>query len=543
MRFIIGILLVVAGPLQAETIFAGSKITAVTVYPQGAKLTRLVTFSAPAGAHDVVVADLPQDTIAQNLRLVPSGGLQIGAVALRTDRVPPREVVKSDAQIAAEAALEAAVAASTTAQLALDGVTARVDAAQAQIAYLNRLGAGDAKADTAVLQATVQMIGAEALAASQAALVARADLPAAQKLLKTAQEAQDKAQAALDAISVVAKDHAALSMAVSVATAGPVSVEVTQYMTQASWMPLYDIALDRAAGKVVIDRSLLVSQTTGEDWSGVALTLSTAQPGNRPEPSELWPELHRVDDPAPQLYAREAADAAGGLVAPMMEPAVVAAPYGKMAAQFQGDIVSYPYPNPVTIADGADNLRLTLDQISLPAVAQARAIPRNDATAYMMAEFTNSSGQIFLPGPAVLMRDGALIGDTALGSIAPGAKVTLGFGAIEGLRLKRIIPARAEGDRGLFAKSNRIEETAVLSVENLTAEDWAVRVMDVIPHSEQEELIITYTANPPATDQNVDDKRGVLAWNLKVPAGKTQEITLSTVESWPEGKELNGGRF
>lgn len=542
MRLCLGFFVLFAAPLHAETILVNSKITDVTVYPQGAKLTRLVKFNATAGLHDVIIADLPQDTVAQSLRLIPSGGVQIGAFALRNDRVPPHEIVKSDAQIAAEAVLEAAIAASTSAQLALDGVTVRIDAANAQVAYLNRIGAGAAGAETEVLQATARMIGAEVLAASQAALAARADVPAAQNNLKTAQEAQARAQAALDAVTVVAKDHAALSMAVSVADAGPLSVEVTQYMTQASWMPIYEIALDRGAGQVVIDRSLLVSQTTGEDWAGVALTLSTAQPGNRADASTLWPNLHRVEDPALQTY-REAADGMGGMAAPVMEPAVVAAPYGKMQAQFQGDIVSYPYPDPVTIADGADSLRLSLDQVALPAVAQARAIPRYDATAYMMADFTNSSGQILLPGPAVLMRDGALIGDTMLDTVAPGAKAMLGFGAIEGIRLKRVVPARAEGDRGLFSKSNQIEETAVLSVENLTAENWAIRVMDVIPHSEQEELIITYTADPPVTEQNVDDKRGVLAWNLNVQAGGTQEITLSTRENWPEGKELQGGRY
>jgi len=119
----------------------------------------------------------------------------------------------------------------------------------------------------------------------------------------------------------------------------------------------------------------------------------------------------------------------------------------------------------------------------------------------------------------------------------------LGFGSIQGLRLKRTIPARAEGDRGIFSKSNQIEETAVLSVENLTDEDWPLRVMDVIPHSEQEDLIITFTADPPVTETDADDKRGVLAWNLTVRSGNTQEITLSTRETWPDGKELNGGRY
>jgi hypothetical protein len=122
--------------------------------------------------------------------------------------------------------------------------------------------------------------------------------------------------------------------------------------------------------------------------------------------------------------------------------------------------------------------------------------------------------------------------------VAPGGRASLGFGAIEGLRLKRVVPARAEGDRGVFSKSNQIEQTSVLTVENLTAEDWVVRVLDVVPYSEQEELEINFTAVPPVSEQNVDDKRGVLAWDVAVPAGALQKITVVTRESWPEGKEL-----
>jgi uncharacterized protein (TIGR02231 family) len=534
MRLVLGFILF-AVPVQAETILLGSKITDVVVYPQGAKLTRMVEFSATAGQHDVVITDLPLGTDATSLRMRPSDGLQIGAYVLRNDRVAPREVAKSEELIAAEAALEAAELASGRAQLALDAVAARVDAANAQIAYLNRIGAGDSKADVANLQATAEMIGAGVLTASNAALAAKADLPAVEKGLRDAQEAQVRAQAALDALTTGSKDHAAVSMAVSMEKAGQVQLEVTQFVGQASWQPIYDIALDRDAGNVVIDRSLLVSQNTGEDWTGVALTVSTAQPGNRAEASELWPELHRVEEPVEREYTR--ADTMGMMAEPVME-AASAAPLGKAAVQFQGDIVSYAYPQKVSIADDADNLRLALDEVVLRAEVQARAVPRYDATAYMTAAVTNTSGQILLPGPAVLLRDGALVGEVSLGTVAPGERASLGFGAIEGLRLKRVVPARAEGDRGVFSKSNQIEQTSVLTVENLTAEDWVVRVLDVVPYSEQEELEINFTAVPPVSEQNVDDKRGVLAWDVAVPAGALQKITVVTRESWPEGKEL-----
>lgn len=529
-----------AAPASADAIFSNSKIISVTVYPQGAQLTRLVEFDAKAGEHDLLVTDLPQNIDPLWLRLRPDEGMQIGAHSLRTDRVSPHAVKKSDAQVAAETARDAAEAEVRAAQAALDGVTARIDAAQAQIDYLSRLGASDGKTEVEVLQGVSRMIGAEVLAASNAAIAARADLPAAQRAL-------EKAQAVLDALPVSATDYAALSLAITTQSDGPHRLEMTQFVGDAAWSPVYDAALDRKAGQVVLDRGLLVAQSTGEDWVGVALTLSTAQPGQAAEPGKVWPQLHRIEDPAPDKSMTYDTEQGAGF---MVEPVIAPAPTGMVVAasrssvQFDGDIVSYTYPSAVDIADGVENLRLALDQVTLPATVRAQAVPRQDATAFVMAELVNESGQILLPGPAFLTRDGAFVGQVELATVAPGAKAEIGFGAVEGLRLKRLVPSRAEGDRGVFSKSNQIEETAVLSVENLTADEWDIRVIDGVPYSEQEQLIITFVADPPVSETDFEGKRGVLVWDWKLAAGQRQDFKLTTRESWPEGKVLNGfGRY
>ena len=50
-------LLFLPAPVFADTIVAPSTVTAVTIYPQGAEVTREVQFSAPAGRHDLRIAD------------------------------------------------------------------------------------------------------------------------------------------------------------------------------------------------------------------------------------------------------------------------------------------------------------------------------------------------------------------------------------------------------------------------------------------------------------------------------------------------------
>ena len=146
--------------------------------------------------------------------------------------------------------------------------------------------------------------------------------------------------------------------------------------------------------------------------------------------------------------------------------------------------------------------------------------------------------QALLPGYAYLYREGTLIGGMAIAAIQPGAEAELAFGAIEGLRLRRDMPVRATGERGLIVSSNQQEETAVLEIENLTDEAWDVRMMDLIPYSEQEDLEISHVADVPVTEEDVDGQRGIIAWDFALAAGAKTAVTLTTTLSWPDGMVL-----
>jgi hypothetical protein len=125
-----------------------------------------------------------------------------------------------------------------------------------------------------------------------------------------------------------------------------------------------------------------------------------------------------------------------------------------------------------------------------------------------------------------------------LPGLAPGADTTLGFGAIEGLKLTRDMPQKAQGDRGIFTTSTQIEEKAVLKVENLTDEVWPVHLIDQVPYSEQEDLQITFTADPAPTARDVEGQRGILAWDFDIGPKQTKAVKLNSLITWPQGKVL-----
>ena len=543
MRAFILLALLLPCPALADQIFATSKITAVTIYPQGAQVTRDVTFTAPAGAHDLLITDLPANTAPDLIRLT-SPEATLGAFSLRMDRLPPRDDLTSPEMVAAKAAVEAAEAKVRTAQSSIDAINARVEAAEAQGAYLRGVKSEGDTATADGLKTIATMIGAEVLAARQVALSAQTELPAAVKVHDEAQKALGKAQEAQAALSQGDENYVALAVAIDLAAPRETHLTVTHFVYEASWQPVYDMMLVRKEpASLTINRGVLVSQYSGEDWAGVALTLSTARPSDQASPSSLWPELRQIYDP--ELAAKEdermrmAQDEAAGMSAPIMEsePAVGGFVTSAMTS-FSGDTVIYTYPTSVNIASGVENLRLALDTLNVTPKIYAQAVPRYDRTAFLMASFTNDTGEIILPGPAYLFSDGTLKGSTELAAIPAGDKADLAFGAIDGLRLTRDMPTRAEGDRGILTTSTQIEETAILKLENLTAEVWPVRLIDLVPDSEQEDLEITYTAEPAPTETDVKGQRGILAWEFDMAAGEKKEVTLTHVISWPEGQAL-----
>jgi uncharacterized protein (TIGR02231 family) len=527
-------------PAFADTIAATSRITAVTVYPDGAKLTREVTFTAPAvGNHELLVTDLPFDSDPGLIRLASSDGLQVGAFNLRADRLPPREDPLTPEQEAAKTGVEAAQAAAEAAQLALEAVQAKVEAADAQARFLSSFtGALPDGATPMDIKAMSVMIRTETLAARQAALAAKSELPPSQKALSEAQEALAKAQAAYDALPSADMDYTALSVAVMAAKAGDETVMITQYVGNASWQPVYDLNLTREDGdRLTLNRSVLVTQYTGEDWDGVVLTLSSSRPAEQAAPSQLWPELRSItpDVKEDELSRKSfgAGPEAGLAVVAEAAPAPITA-----GVAIEGDTVVYQYPERVTVATGAENLRLALDSLDFAPVVKAVAVPRIDRTAFVMASFTNASAEPLLPGQAMLFRKGVLVGSTWLDVIAPGVETDVGFGAIETLRVKREMPKRAGGETGVFTSMNQQTETAVITVENTGTESWPVRIIDQVPYSEQVDLEIEISASPEPTETDVEGQRGILAWEFDLAAAGKQTITLEHRLTWPEGMIL-----
>jgi hypothetical protein len=90
-------------PAQAADLDAVSAVDAVTVYPDGASVTRVITVDVPAGDSTLVARDFPLTLDPSSLRVEGEAGtkLTIGAIDTRPPRAaPPVNLPELDRRIA-----------------------------------------------------------------------------------------------------------------------------------------------------------------------------------------------------------------------------------------------------------------------------------------------------------------------------------------------------------------------------------------------------------------------------------------------------------
>ncbi|SDE65926.1 conserved hypothetical protein [Paracoccus isoporae] len=528
-----------ASPVLAERMELSAPVREATLYPQGASVTRLAQTDLPQGSHEIVIPGLPDGIRPDSLRITADGA-RLGAVSLQRGRALPGTAPDSASVQEARDEVARLERALRERDARVAAIRAEAEAAEDLIGFLRGLAQSDsaAEGDVAALADTV---GARMLAARRDAIAAETRAQAAAQGREADVQALDRARARLDALQQPEQTpRSTLVMAVE-GQGGPARFRITAEVDQAGWEPVYDLRLDQPARRLTLERGLMLHQASGEDWDDVSVILSTARPSGQSAPSELHPRHVRIIDPAdpvfsaramPQAEMAMAGAAASDMAMPMPVPETA-------KLDHLGATAIYRYDAPVDLRDGVDALRLVLDRRDLPVEALvAEAVPARDSSAYLVVDSENALDEVILPGPVTLYADGAMVGQGDLPLTAAGDDMKLGFGAIDGIVLERRVPDRESGGRGVIRRSSGLAESVLLTARNLTGREYDLRLIDRVPVSEQTDLKIDWQASIPPGETDPEGRRGLLVWDLDLPAGETQEIRLDISMSWPEEMEL-----
>jgi uncharacterized protein (TIGR02231 family) len=494
-------------------------ITAVSIYRDGARVTRTGVVALRPGMSPVVIRNLPAAADQESVRVAVRGqdaALLEVEVTRRFGADPVRDEtvrLRAEAERCRDAVQE------------LDDEDA---AEQARLGFARHLSEAAA---TAMARAVsfgrasrddlAQM--AEHLSASTASALGRRREIAARK--RTAQrelEAAERRLADAERRSGAA-EFTEVSAAVEAAAAGDAEIELSYHVSGASWQPLYDLAL--AGERLSASYLAEVTQRTGEDWPAVRLVLSTARHGlNRALP-ELEPWYISREDRVPARRLMAAMTAAGP---PLL--AAAAAEAGPLIADVDDSGISQVYrvARPIAIPADGNPHKTTIARFDLDAALDYLAVPVLAPEAYLRATVTNTSSLLMLPGPARVFRDGRFTGETALETVAPGAEFELQLGVDDQISIERALRRRATG-KAVIGGTRTVDigyETQVRSHRPGTAR---ISVHDHVPVSTDGDIKVRLRETSP--NPAVQTDLGELTWDLALTEGQSASIRFRfTVE-------------
>jgi uncharacterized protein (TIGR02231 family) len=564
MRLLISfsLLVVCVVAATAAEIKGSSQIDAVTVYPSGAEVVRAARIRLERGDHTVLFADLPAEAVAGSIRVEgkASAGLEIGSVDTRVVSVARGD----DATAASERRrIEDAIEKLKDEKSVLSASVQAADAQKRLIDNLTRLPGAPVPANGAPAPQPdwgqlFELIGKRAAEAQKTILdteikvreVERQirDLEGKLASLAPSQQARTEVKVALEAQEALEAD-----------------MVIRYQVRNASWTPFYDARLaagNRAqAPKLQLVRRGAIKQRTGEPWENVALALSTARPAAGTAAPVLVPMTidFEPERPAVAQYASPPAQAqrrsvqvqpSGNAVADeeaneaRLEDRAVRRQAREKAAsvEVQAFQALYAISGRTTVPETGETKRVQIDAMELEPTLVVRSVPKRGEKAYLYAKITTARGAPLLPGQVALFRDAIFVGNGSLPLLAPEEEHELGFGVDDSVRVRHALAEEKRGETGIISTSKTDARSYRISVKNQHERAIQVSVLDQVPASQHADIIVELTGKSPPSRRDVDNKRGVLAWDMKLEPNEERVIEFGYRAAWPAAKKVIYGQ-
>jgi uncharacterized protein (TIGR02231 family) len=552
LRALLVALLMTATAAEAADVLGSSRVTAVMVFPSGAEVTRQGRVKLEAGDHAIVFADLPARVISSSIRVEgkATGKLEIGSVDSRRVFVP-----RSDSSIAAteRKRIEDAIEKLRDERSALEGASKAAEAQKTLISNLAQLPLRPAPA-SATAAAEPDWVQLFALIGQRSGEAQKTILDTQIKVREVERQIKDL-EGKLASLAPTQDEKTELKLFVNAATALDADIAIRYQIASASWTPFYEARLASGskalAPKLHLVRRASIQQRSGESWDNVALSLSTTRPGAGTAAPELNPVTIDYEPDAPRpapvggLTRSLEREAMGRGVdqdrvdkAMPQSAAPVPAEEARSSVEAQAFQAIYAIPGQVAVAPTGEPKRVQIDEAELDPTLTVRAVPKREQKAYLYAKVTIARGTPLLPGQVSLFRDGTFVGTGKLPLLAPGEEHELGFGADDHIRVRHAIVEEKRGETGIISTSKTDVRNFRITLRNLHERAIQVSVIDQIPVAQNAEIKIELTGKTAPSKRDLDDRRGVLAWEMKLEPDEERLVEFGYRVTWPAGKRI-----
>jgi uncharacterized protein (TIGR02231 family) len=526
-----------------STTLLATKVTAVTIFPDRARVTRTGRLPLTAGLHSLQVEQLPLALLPDSLRAAGKGTARakLLGVASRLEHfyeTPAQAALQLEQQIQAVSDTDADQASRALVaekeQKSLDALAGESEMFARGLALRNR-SPEEQGALLDFISGRARALQAEMLAVSRERRNLAKELDRLKRELSAVQSARPKQRYS----AVVELD---------VSTPGDLDFELTYVVTGAGWQPLYDIRSSDAS--VEISYLAQVAQNTGEDWPDVAVTLSTARPSLTLAIPELdpWyvrprapmapsgPMLARAMAPQAMPAPAAAAKAAGGGFQP--GPAQEDLAVDSAAVSESGAALTYTLSGSADIPGSNEPRKVNVAVLNFKPVVTYVTAPKLEQMCYRRAEIKNDSHYSLLRGRAQLFEGDEYLGATAIDFVAPGQTFELALGADERLRVERELAARDVDKAFIIGDRRRIRYGYIIELENLRDTPQPVVVRDQIPVARDEQIKIKLDAADPKPSEQ--SELGQLEWRFTLDRGAKRTLRFDFSVEHPRSMDVIG---
>lgn len=539
-------ILVPCGQPFAADLPVTAPIKAVTVFPDRAEVTRVVDVSLPAGATTLVIDNLPASLVPESVRVSGEGGKDVVIGSVETKPFYAEAAVSEQ-----ERQLQAAIEALQDRRRSAED---RVASLQVQLDFIATIGRDmPSTANLEIQRGTMDPAKWQAAWTAMAggAAEARAGMRTAEIEMRDIDARTAKMQQELAQIQTGRSATVVARINLEAGAPESATLRLSYQLPDATWQPLYDARLDSEAGKMSLAQLGQVQQRTGEDWTGVALTLSTAQPSV----GAVLPELDSwfVQVAQPQLAGDLRRDAFAGGAPATAEPQNMADmdqsrneekdKLAKINAQLVASEFSAEYriPGSANVPSDAAPHKFAIATHELAATLAVRAVPKQGAFAHLYADVTYEGAEPLLPGQVSVFRDGAFVGTESMDMLRPKEKEQFGFGVDDKVRVEYRLENGEQSTSGLFTDNRHVERRYRIEIANHHSKPMEVTVLDSLPVSQDERIEVEQLSDstrPTKTDWEAH--KGVLAWTYDLKPAEERVINFGYALTYPEGTIVAG---
>ena len=323
-----------------------------------------------------------------------------------------------------------------------------------------------------------------------------------------------------------------------------VGLQLDYYAYNAGWKPTYDLRAGNINSPMELDFRANVFQTTGLDWKGVRLTLSTANPqqnGTRPVLNPWYLSIvqpyrygYTTDEERPMATEAAGKPATAEDQKYKREVDKVSVSDYVSVNETQTNIeyeISLPYDIP---ADGK-NYMVEIQKKSLPATYQYSCVPKLDNDVYLMARVSGWEQYNIISGEVNLFFEGTYVGKSYIDTRSTGDTLDFSLGKDRNIVVKREKLLGFSETR--FIGLNKKETlTWEISIRNKKKQQITLVVDDQLPLSTDKDIVVEALEISGAQS---DASTGRLSWKMVLNPSETKVLKLSYSVRYPKDKIVN----